>query len=69
MQRKKVRIMNYTPLNKYSFEDIEKRVRPFIQEGSLRKPDQTVQELIDWVLRPSPGRQLSFIEVLSLSRK
>ena len=61
--------MNHSPLDRYSFAEIDNRVRPFLQEGSLRKPDTDVQVLIDWVRKPSPGRMLSFIEVLSLARQ
>ena len=58
-----------TPLDRYSFEDIDRQVAPFLQENSLRKPPVQQQELIDWIRKPSPGRLLSFIEVISLAGK
>lgn len=61
--------MNSTPLDRYSFEDIDRQVAPFLQENSLRKPPAQQQELIDWIRKPSPGRLLSFIEVISLAGK
>lgn len=61
--------MNTNPLDRYSFEDIDRQVAPYLQENSLRKPEDRQQELIDWIRKPSPGRLLSFIEVLSLAGK
>ena len=62
-------MMTFTPLDRYSFEDIDRQVAPFLQENSMRKPPAQQQELIDWIRKPSPGRLLSFIEVISLAGK
>ena len=58
-----------TPLDHYSFEEIDRQVAPYLLENSLRKPLEQQQQLIEWIRKPSPGRLLSFIEVISLAGK
>ncbi len=58
-----------TPLDHYSFEEIDRQVAQYLLENSLRKPLEQQQQLIEWVRKPSPGRLLSFIEVISLAGK